>query len=240
MKKALLTLVAVLVAALVLTTVARADTITIGLQETGANSGNIEVVGTPGPASGVIGLSFGTFYINDVSGEGFSVNMGPELTTASYDVTSSGTGVLTVYVTDSGLTNPAGAISLLSGFTEQVLNKGWTVIESTYYSPSDASPINGSPLFNPGTLVGQCTYTNPTGGKQNVLSPSSCSNQPPQQVASGNVGIPYSLTAEYLIEPSGSGKSNATIDITVPEPATLSLLGFGLLSLFGLRKKEFA
>jgi len=212
----LLTASLVLAGAVLLTSVARADTVSIGLQEAGFNGGSIVSVAS-GSGSASFSGSYGTFVLNLVDGLGTPPLPEPQLDSSSIDVSSSASGTLTVYVTESGVSSVTGVNNFLSGFTMNILTSGWTVTESTYVDLGNGvfaitSPL-GSQVF---TGIGSASSIN----------------------ATPSLGSPFSETEVFTISANGTGQSNATITMQrVPEPATLSLLGMGLLSLLGLRKK---
>ena len=188
---------------------AKADVISIGLQEAGTNGGAITTQTTGSGDVGVIGVDYGTFNINNVSGED-SVDLGLPgvLDSNSINTSSSGSGTLTVYITAQGLTGVSGLAALTSTFTANSLTNGWTVTEETLYSSSDA-------LYS-GTLVDSASFS--TIGTN---------------IESGNVDFtsPFSVTEIFTITADGSGTANDTIDTSVPEPGSLALLGTGLFAL---------
>jgi hypothetical protein len=201
-------------------TAADAATIAIGLQQAGVNGGAITNEG-----AGPVSTSYGTFNLNLVSG---ATNPGlvlPQiLNSAALDASATGTGSLNVFVTAQGLTAPLGTIPFQSSFTVNTLTAGWTVLEQTFISTSNALWV--------GSLL-DATSFGAIG--TNVLT------------ALGTTGAgPYSITAEYTITAAGAGSSNATINVAaVPEPATwgMMLLGFaGLAFAFrqSRRKVSFA
>lgn len=100
---------------------------------------------------------------------------------------------------------------LTSAFSTSKLPAGWTVAESTF--------ING-------VLVDSQTFA-ATGGVDKTSAVS--------------VGATYTEMEQYVITATHSGSIAAGITTTsVPEPATLTLIGMGLLGLLGIRKKENA
>jgi len=213
----LLTAALVLAGAVLLTSVARADTITIGLQEAGFNSGSIFTETSSTSGSVTFSGSYGTFSFNAITAVGSPALPQPQLDSTSIDVSSSGSGTITVYVTEQGITSPTGVLNLLSGFTSNFLTAGWTLTEATYVDVGNGLYAITSPL-------GSQTFT--------ALGSASSANLTP------SLSSPFSETEVFTITASGAGRSNGTIATQlVPEPATLSLLGMGLLSLLGLRKK---
>jgi len=213
----LLTAALVLAGAVLLTSVARADTITIGLQEAGFNSGSVFTETSSTSGSVTFSGSYGTFSFNAITAVGSPALPQPQLDSTSIDVSSSGTGTITVYVTEQGITSPTGVLNLLSGFTSNFLTAGWTLTEATYVDVGNGLYAITSPL-------GSQTFT--------ALGSASSANLTP------SLSSPFSETEVFTITASGAGRSNGTIATQlVPEPATLSLLGMGLLSLLGLRKK---
>jgi hypothetical protein len=112
-----------------------------------------------------------------------------------------------VFVTAQGLTGPVPGF--LSGFTENLLTAGWSVVETTYLSTSNA-------LYG-GAVLSSKTFN--TVGSGTAISGAT--------VASGAT---YSVTEQFHIVSNGVGNAQSTLDITaVPEPATwgMMILGFG-------------
>jgi PEP-CTERM motif len=189
----------------------------IGLQENGG------VITNTGDSS-LTAFSFGTFTIN-ASGTALTTPFGFDSNTL--DTSSSTAGVLSVYVTETGLTTPAGTVPFTSTFTGNTIPSGWTVKEQTFLDTA-----NGVFAVSGGTvdMLGSQTFT---------------SFGVNQQYASVATGSDYSLTELYTITSTGVGTSNDTIDISaVPEPATwaMFLVGFGGIGFMmrGSRRKQTA
>ena len=200
---------------------ARAELITIGVQETGFDGGAIETVATDASTPGSVGvnaLNFGTFTVNNISALGFPDMTSPALDTNSVNVSSDNAGTLKIYITEQGLPSPLGVSNFLSSFTTNLVNGAITsVTESTYIDSA-----NG--LFG-GTMLASATFT--AIGTSNKVT------------ASPDLTGPFSETTVYTITSTGSGNANDTIDIaTVPEPASIAIIGAGLLGLGGLRRRR--
>lgn len=195
---------------------ANAYTVSIGLQQAGVDGdgagvncvvgGICTVAGPSSPAAGVIGLSYGTFTINNITANG-PVGANTLLDSTSVNVSSSTGGTLYVYVTVQGITAPVGAaVPFLSSFTSNALDAGMTLDTATYLSAADG-------LYALTTLLGSASFVGPQLVATDV------------DLASVPTGAgPYSLTAVYQITSSGAGSSNATIAVSVPGP----IVGAGL------------
>ena len=212
----------ILTAALLAATIAAsagpagAALISIGLQETGVNGSAVTTVKTGAGSAGVVGYSYGTFGLNNISAQG-TTSPGTLFSNA-INTSTTAAGTLTIYLTEQGITAPITSAKFLSSFTSNLIPAGWRVKETTYYSSSDA-------LYS-GTLLASHLFSSASAAVNFV---------DPALVGAG----PYSLTEVYTIAAkAGGGTTNNTIDLTpVPEPSTLAVLGAGLLALAFLRRR---
>lgn len=200
---------------------AMANTISIGLQESGTNGGAITTEGS-GSGNAAFSGSYGSFNINNVSGTGAPALAQGVFNTNSLNASTGAAGTLTVYVTDQGVTLAGlpGTVGFLSSLTENTLTPGWSVTESTYVDQGNGQYALTTPLST-------ATFT--TGPLTDVLS------------ATASLNSPFSITAVYTIVANGAGSDNSTINVTAAEPGSIALLGLVLLGgLLVERKKLFA
>jgi PEP-CTERM motif len=215
-----LAVVALLVLTVMAPLAARADLLSIGIAVDDANPADATTVMTS--SSGVISYSFPTatlatpFTIN-VGAQGAPIVKNPNFFTNTLDVKAfSTTNTLYVYVSSQNMMGSTGLNSLLSALDSNILNSGGTLTVNTYYSDTNQ--------LYAGTLLMSQNFTGPGNS---------------DSIKSVNLTAPYSETVEYIFTATTDGATaNASADIlAAPEPASLSLLGFGIVGLGALRKK---
>jgi len=189
-----------------------AATVYIQVQTAGYNGGVAKEVASDPDTASITNATYGSFTVANLTG---TVGFGPGLLasdTIDKRKGTKGVGVLKLWVTLTGVSSPLGNLEWTSGFTENLLPKGWTVLEETLVSTSDAKYA--------GTVLSSYTFT--TNGAQSF-------------VKSFNTGSgPYSVTEYYQITAPTANLSESTISLSaVPEPGAwaLMLIGVGGLGL---------
>ena len=176
-------------------------TILIALQ---SNGGAIVDQGVAGPDSLTL---FSTAFAGWTVGVQAQGSTDPLLSSNTIDVSSSGSGVLDVYVTRTGIAGPMPGL-FQSFFTSNDLPVGWQVVERTYVSAANGFL---------GTALSTMTFNDI--GSNSALA-----------AGPGGAG-PYAITERYTVTASSINSANSTIVVrsAVPEPATWAfmILGFG-------------
>ncbi len=212
---------AVVVAALIMVPLSQADNVFIAVQTAGYNGGAQAQVASGTDSATLANTSFGTKWKASASATGYAILPSGQLDTGTIDVANSlaTTDTFTVWITQTGLTQPTGPVDFFSAFTTNILHSGWTVQESTYVSLADAK--FGGTLLSSHTFAGTGLQT--------------ASGTAPFNIS----GTPFSITARYVISPNNvKGSANSTINIVTPEPASMMLLGAGLLGLGIFRRRK--
>ena len=203
---------------------AKADLISIGLQEAGYNSGAITTEATGSESATLSAIDYGTFHLNQATAQDTAgIGLPALLNSNSLNTSTTTAGVLNVFVTAQGLTDPVGLSDLLSSFTANDLTGAVTSVEEqTFFSAANA-------LYSTTTPLSSATF-------------SAIGTSSPQGVEE-TLADPFSVTEEYTITAAGSGNANLTIDLSadaVPEPTSLALLASGLFGFgwFGRRQRS--
>lgn len=161
--------------------------------------GNIVFIGAVGP----------NFTINATQGASKPV-VGPgSLFVTSFDVASTGAGVLTIKLTDTDFAVPAGPLSLTQTLTLNTLAGNPTVKVTGYEDNGNVefAMTNPSPTLTLGALGSQIASSVPY-----------------------NFTAPYSLTEIATVTFTQKGDIGFTANLTaIPEPASVLLLGGVLL-----------
>lgn len=214
MLKQSLIVAALLAGGLAYASPARADLVSIGLQEAGTNGGAITAVSSGSGGASINAQAYGSFSQVSVSSVGTSPLPEPQLTSTNLDVSSGTAGTLTIYLQETGISGPLGTYNMESGFSVTSISSGITsVTEATYL---DTGNTGG---FILGTLLSTKKFTT-TGGVNDVAAT-------PNIVAG-----PYSITEVYTVVATGAGSTGGGIATSdVPEPGSLLLLGTGLLGI---------
>jgi hypothetical protein len=149
----------------------------------------------------------------------------PLLDISSFNATvGAGGGPLTVLLSVSGLTSPNGLQTFLNSFGGTNSAAGTIVTSQAFYSatntPFCAQGCAGAVAITPLLTLSGAAFSGMTNGSA--------------LLGSG----PYAITLEVTINTNGAADTTSFDDsLSLPEPATLSLLGSGLLG-FGMAFKR--
>lgn len=193
--------------AAVLSTGARADVISIGLQEAGVNGGAITTVTTSSGVAGFFG-SYGTFSVNlQGAADATVLGLPTLLSSNTLNIANAAGGTLEVWVTAQGLSFANAQRLLESSFTVNGLVNA-SVVQNTFFSSANALYGGATPLGTFSTSTSPAKFVSP-GLVEDLTGP-------------------FSVTEEYVITSLAGGSANLTATISaVPEPSTWAMLLIG-------------
>jgi hypothetical protein len=210
----------------------------IGLQEAGVNGGALTLEASGLGTAGISGFSYGDptdgMFQLSVTATGAPTLPSPYLNSDALVATASHPGIISIYVTNINQV-PVGFSDFYSIFGVSSIGAGITVTESTYLhecSPVPFSLCNGTigaggDVFATTTLLSTQTFSS-TG----AVTDYSANGLPL------TAQVHEAITEVYTIDFTQQGTAlNASIDLAVPEPMSITLLGGALLGIGVVRRR---